>query len=146
MKRRTYLKATTSASFIAIAGCTQQKQKEVKKYTFSKQNTEKTPTEPEITEVSTKSLTVEGTVTVSDGCETIKISSPPEFKENTVETTISTEKMDNQEVCTQALEEIGYKLHLDYTGGAPEQLNITHKGPEGKTHTLKIDEELVIDE
>lgn len=140
------MKATASTSFIAIAGCAQQEQKEVKKYTFSKQNTEKTPTEPEITEITTKSLTVEGTVTVSDGCETIKIASPPEFKENTVETTIGAEKMDNQEVCTQALEEIGYKLQVEYTGGAPEKLHLSHKGQDDKEYSLVVDSELVIEE
>lgn len=151
MQRRTFISSVIAVSSIGLAGCSaptphgdsEPNTAKVLNHLFEKIKASETPSKPEIENTAQLSdgsteITIRGTVTVPNGCTTIAVGVPPEFDGNVIEAMIGTRKTGG-DMCTQALEDIGYELTITFSG-EPDSIEISHAGESSGTHTLSLDE------
>jgi len=151
MQRRNFISSVIAVSSIGIAGCSAPKpdtenptpdaEQVVVNHSFEKVSPDETPDEPAITSIDGKTVTVRGTITVADGCTTIAVGSEPEFTQDgeAVEVMIGTQET-GDDMCTQALRDIGFELVFTYEGDAPSTVELAHAGEDSSSHSLSLSE------
>lgn len=142
--------ALGSASMIGLAGCSDihTESKGIGSYSFTKIPAEDVSQEPEVTSVQQLSdgsveTIIKGVVQVRNGCIDIRLGSKPELTSESnpvrIETMIGTYKPDDSEVCTQAINSIGYRLRIN-CDPKPDEIVVSQAGENSEVHTLDIPE------
>lgn len=152
MNRRELLRRGGAFTIIGLAGCagpveSNERQSGVSSHSFKKLSPDETPDEPELTNVSmlsdgTQEITIQGTVSVRNGCIDIRLGSEPEMTSDSdpvrVETMIGTYKPDDSDMCTQAIKPIGYELRITCYPPAHEVV-IAQAGVNSDSYTVSVE-------
>lgn len=160
MKRRKFLFGVGTVAVASISGCTspsdsestpsgttEQPERETATVTdssFTKISPKEATQEPTVTHNDAENtITVQGIVTVPDGCTTVSLKSSPSItaaETITAAIKIGTKPTDDaeQKMCTQALREIGYEVTFTYEGTAIEQVTVEEAGVEPESHTVSV--------
>lgn len=108
-------------------------------YSFEK--IQDAPEEHTIQSASNGEFVVEGTVAVKNGCMTIDLGSPPEMADSnplTIKAMIGTRDTGG-DMCTQAIQHLGYRLTFTTEGDAVEEIQIAQAGVNSKVTTLEVE-------
>lgn len=98
-------------------------------------------TEPQLLSHEESTVVISGAIQVSDGCKSARLASDPEQGDSdplTIRSSI-VEYTEEDGMCTQAVETLGFELQVSYEGDTPEEFFLEIGGVDSHTHTVSID-------
>jgi hypothetical protein len=167
MNRRSFIGTISAVSVIGVAGCVdtdpdetdpstsspneeppenppEERSLTVTDFTFEIVPAETISAEPEVVSHENGTVTIRGSIQVSDGCKSAELASDPEQGDSnplTIRASVVEYTEEKGGVCTEAIETLGFELQVSYEGDTPEEFVVDIGGVEPHTHTLSVGSE-----
>lgn len=143
MNRRSLLMSCGSIGLFGLAGCTENTNTSTNQSVETEFTIEEPSTvqEPQITNITDQTITIRGTLSVPDSCSTLlfqeeRVEVSDDGSEISVSIT-SVDQSDGNEVCTQVVRQIGFRLEIT-SDPLPDNISLSTSTIQEQTYNLEI--------